>query len=190
MEAPSEPIETKPPSDRHPRGPRTPPMHRGTPLGFPGPLPTHRGTPSGVPRTAPAPLDRLEPVELAGGRDTPGGQGLDLGPARPLVQERLELVEAVGVALGLDPDRAVGQVLGVAGEPQLDGLALHRPAEADALDLAPDHGLEPHGAHGWIVTGAPSGRVSASREMVSLSMRTHPLDTGLPTQPRVWSSSR
>src|SRR5215218_10268032 len=146
MEAPSEPIETKPPSDRHPLG---------------------------VPRTPPEPLDRLEPVELAGGRDTPGVQGLDLGPARPLVQERLELVEAVGVALGLDPDRAVGQVLGVAGEPQLDGLTLHRPAEADALDLAPDHGLEPHGAHGWIVTGAPSGRASASREMVSLSMRTH-----------------
>ena len=60
------------------------------------------------------------------------------------------MVEAVGVAFGLDPDRAVGQVLGVAGEPELDGLALDRPAEADALDLALDDGLQPEGVMaGW-----------------------------------------
>src|SRR5512132_652277 len=88
-------------------------------------------------------LSGLEPVELAGGRDALAVQGLDLGPARPLVQEALELVQAVGVAL--DPDRAVGQVLRVAGEPKLAGLALHRPAEPDPLDLALDHGLQPHG---------------------------------------------
>src|SRR5512132_1342298 len=123
----------------------------------------------------------LEPVELAGGRDALAVQGLDLGPARPLVQEALELVQAVGVALGLDPDRAVGQVLGVAGEPELAGLALHRPAEPDPLDLALDHGLQPHGAHGWMVTGAPRGSVSARRVMVALSMRTQPLDTGRPS---------
>src|ERR671925_149638 len=94
------------------------------------------GAPFGVPRTPPA-LDRLEPVELAGGRDALAVQGLDLGPAGALVQEGLELVG---------------------------------PAEPDALDLAPDHGLQPQRTHGWIVTGVPSGSVSASRVMVSLSM--------------------
>src|SRR5215213_9099168 len=168
MEAPSEPIETKPPPTGAP------------PWGSPDPSRPTGAPPWGSPDPSGS-LSGLELVELAGGGLPLAVHRGDLGPLRALVQEGLELVEAVGVALGLDPDRAVGQVLGVAGEPQLDGLALHRPAEADALDLAPDHGLEPHGAHGWIVTGAPSGRVSASREMVSLSMRTHPLDTGWPS---------
>src|SRR5215216_5053700 len=119
MEAPSEPIETKPPS------------HRGTPLGFPGPLRRE--------------LSRLEPPELAGGREALAVHGGDLGPVRTLVQEALQLVEVAGLAFGLDPDRAVGQVLGIPGEAELAGLALHRPAEADPLDLAPDHGLQPHG---------------------------------------------
>src|SRR5215211_6118420 len=88
-------------------------------------------------------LARLEPVELAGGGQPLAVHGGDLGPLRPLVQEGLELVEAVGVALSLDPDRAVGEVLGVAGEAEPAGLALHRPAEAHALDLALDHGLQP-----------------------------------------------
>src|SRR5688572_11761905 len=108
MEAPSEPIETNPPS------------RRGTPPGFPGPLRR--------------PLPGLERVEVAGCRAPLGVDGGHLGPAGALAEERLELVEPVGGALGLDPDRAVGQVLGVAGEPEPVGLVLHRPAEADALD--------------------------------------------------------
>src|SRR5215211_4821962 len=92
-------------------------------------------------------LARLEPVELAGGGQPLAVHGGDLGPLRALVQEGLELVEAVGVALGLDPDRAVGEVLGVAGEAEPAGLALYRPAEPDALDLPFDDGLEPLGAH-------------------------------------------
>src|SRR5436190_16130889 len=107
-----------------------------------------------VPREAPSgpigtnqslSLSGFEPTELARGRDALAVHRGDLGPVRPLVQEALQLVEVAGLALGLDPDRAVEQVLGVAGEPQLAGLALHRPAEADTLDLAPDHGLHPHG---------------------------------------------
>src|SRR4029450_5532307 len=154
MEAPSEPIETNPSS------------HRAPPWGSPDPSGVSQG---------------LETVELAGGGHPLAVQRGDLGPARALVEECLEQVEAVGVAFGLDPDRAVGQVLGVAGEPELDGLALDRPAEADALDLALDDGLQPLAAHPWMVTGVPSGSVSASRVMVSLSMRTHPLDTGCPS---------
>src|SRR5829696_4012369 len=88
-------------------------------------------------------LSRLEPVELAGGGEPPTVQGGDLGPLRALVEEGLELVEAVGVAFGLDPDRAVGEVLGVAGEAEPAGLALYRPAEAHSLDLPLDHGLQP-----------------------------------------------
>src|ERR671921_7251 len=129
-------------------------------------------------------LSRLEPVELAGGREPLAVQGGDLGPLRPLVEEGLELVEAVGVALGLDPDRAVGEVLGVAGEAEPAGLALHRPAEAHPLDLPLDHGLQPprpSAAHAWMVTGVPNGSVSARRVMVSLSIRTQPLDTGWPS---------
>src|SRR4029453_2928474 len=153
MEAPSEPIETNQP----PPGLRGPPRATG---GLPG----------------------LEAVELAGGREPPAVQGGDLGPLRALLQERLELVEAVRVALGLDPDRAVGEVLGVAGEAEPAGLALPRPAEADALDLPLDDGPQPlRSAHGWMVTGVPRGRVSARRVMVSLSMRTQPLDTGWPS---------
>src|SRR5215204_6453157 len=116
MEAPSEPIETKPPPQR------------GT-LGVPGPLRPW--------------LSGLEVVELAGGREALTVEGGDLGPPRALVQERLELVEAFGVALGLDPDRAVGEVLGVACQAEPAGLALHRPAEAHPLDLPLDHGLQP-----------------------------------------------
>src|SRR5215217_5087702 len=126
-------------------------------------------------------LARLEPVELAGGGEPLAVQGGDLGPLRALMQEGLEQVEAVGIALGLDPDRAVGEVLGVAGEAQLAGLALHRPAEPDPLDLALDHGPQPLRAHARMVTGVPRGRVSASMVMVSLSMRTQPLDTGRPS---------
>ena len=113
-----------------------PPSHRGTPWGSPGPSAVSQG---------------LETVELAGGGHPLAVQRGDLGPARALVEEGLEQVEAVGVAFGLDPDRAVGQVLGVAGEPELDGLALDRPAEADALDLALDDGLQPLAAvmPGW-----------------------------------------
>jgi hypothetical protein len=71
----------------------------------------------------------------------------------------------------------------VPGKAELAGLALHRPAEPHALDLALDHGLEPHVAHGytWMVTGVPKGSVSARRLMVSLSMRTQPFDTGRPS---------
>src|SRR5215217_5151708 len=78
MEAPSEPIETKPPT-----------------------------------------LAGLEPRELAGGGAALAVQGCDLGPVRALVEKRLELVEPVGRTLGLDPDRAVGQVLGVPGQGDL-----------------------------------------------------------------------
>src|SRR5215211_584679 len=89
-------------------------------------------------------LPRLERVEVARRRPSLGVDGLHLGPAWALVQVGLKLVEPVGGALGLDPDRAVGQVLGVAGQPEPVGLVLHRPAEPDALDLAPDDRLEPH----------------------------------------------
>src|SRR5215203_1828587 len=138
MEAPSEPIETKPPT-----------------------------------------LAGLEPRELAGGGAALAVQGRDLGPMRALVEKRLELVEAVGRTLGLDPDRAVEPVLGVPGEAELAGLALHRPEEPHALGL----GLEPQVAHGYtrMVTGVPKGSVSARRLMVSLSMRTQPFDTGWPS---------
>ena len=66
---------------------------------------------------------------------------------------------------------------------ELAGLALHRPAEPDPLDLALDHGLQPQlrAGHAWMVTGVPRGSFSASRLMVSLSMRTQPLDTGWPS---------
>src|ERR671914_48336 len=122
-----------------------------------------------------------EAAELAGGRGPLGLDGPDLGPAGALAQEGLQLVEAAGVALGLDPDRAVGDVLGVAGQPQAPGLALHRPAEADPLDLAPDHRRQPQLAHGLMVTGAPRGSRSARWLMVSLSIRTQPLDTAEPS---------
>src|SRR5918992_2811816 len=128
-------------------------------------------------RASPGP----EAAELAGGRGPLGLDGPDLGPAGPLAQEGLQLVELVGVALGLDPDRAVGEVLGVAGEPKAAGLALHRPAEADALDLALDHRGQPLPAHGLMVTGVPSGSRSARWLMVSLSIRTQPLDTAEPS---------
>src|SRR4029453_3473560 len=123
-------------------------------------------------------LPGAEAAELAGGRGALDVQRLDLGPAGALAQIGLDLVEPVRIALGLDPDRAVGEVLGVAGEAQLAGLALHRPAEPDPLDLALDHGPQPLRAHARMITGVPRGRVSASRVMVSLSMRTQPLDTG------------
>src|SRR5215207_6692878 len=126
-------------------------------------------------------LPGAEAAELAGGRGALDVQGFDLGPAGALAQVGLELVEAVGVALGLDPDRAVGEVLGVAGEAPLAGVALHRPAEPDPLDLAPDHGPQPLRAHARMVTGVPRGRVSASMVTVSLSMRTQPFDTGRPS---------
>src|SRR4029450_899549 len=147
--------------------------------------PSHRArNPSGG-------LPGLEPVELAGGRQPLAVQGGDLGPLRALVEEGLELVEAVRGALGLDPDRAVWEVLGVTGEAQPAGLALHRPAEANPLDLPLDHGLQPLGvAHAWMVTGVPSGSVSARRVMVSLSMRTQPLDTGWPSSHGLWGAGR
>src|SRR5829696_10416338 len=89
-------------------------------------------------------LSGLEPVELAGGGAALAVKGLDLRPPRALVQEGLELVEPVGGAFGLDPAEPAGQVLGIAGEPELGGLALHGPAEPDPLDLPLDDGPEPH----------------------------------------------
>src|SRR6266545_2551215 len=88
-------------------------------------------------------------------------------------------------SLGLDAHRAVWQVLGVAGEPQPAGLALHRPSVADALHLAPDDRPQPQSsrpgaAHAWMVTGVPSGRVPARVLMAWLSMRTQPLETSRP----------
>src|SRR5215213_1709933 len=170
MEAPSEPIETKPPPTGAP------------PWGSPDPSRPTGAPPWGSPDPSGS-LSGLELVELAGGGLPLAVHRGDLGPLRALVEEGLELVEEVGVALGLDPDRAVGEVLGVAGEAEPAGLALHRPAEAHPLHLPLDHGLQPRtsSAHAWMVTGVPSGSVSARRVMVSLSMRTQPLDTGWPS---------
>jgi hypothetical protein len=70
-----------------------------------------------------------------------GGSGFDaadLAPSRALVEVAGERVEGRGRALGEDFDAAVGEIFGVAGKVQSDGVALYEIAKANALHAAAD----------------------------------------------------
>src|SRR5687767_692578 len=86
-----------------------------------------------------------ERTECAGRRHPHLAHALDDGCRRAGTQPVEKDVEPVTGTLGNTADRAVHRIRDPAVEPEVRRLAEDVIAEADALDPAPDSGIEPHG---------------------------------------------
>jgi hypothetical protein len=91
-----------------------------------------------------------EPGRQPAGRAGSLGHGADLtgapGTARLLAQESHELGTGAGRAFHDDLDPPVGEVGGVAGQPELQGARPDPPPQADALDPSGHPGRDPRDA--------------------------------------------